>query len=357
MSREVLGARGEAEAEDAGSPAVVRVERIPGGRDAADGSGSVVDVGTATGFAPTGSPGDPDDDSDPTDASVPRPPARRPPTAGRRALVAAGVAGAVLGAVLAVGVTQRATLREAQSTASVHAWVEQGTGRASADAIALTLRVLNTGDAPVTVVDAGMDGGLRRDGPVSVVLDEELTVPSRTMAALPMQAQADCSGAPLAENASTDGRLQLRLRTADGRERLVDPPTGGISMTSADIQESFCGQTGLRLGLSVAQMATTAAGGLSMSLLNDAREPVTLDFSSPAGTRILGEPPLPLVVEPSRRVSLSVTLEVDSCTNDAQRVRAGDLVQLVIDGRPRRGGLDSVLVNAWIARQVALACS
>jgi hypothetical protein len=293
------------------------------------------------------------------DGSAPPAAARGPLAgllAGHRALVAAAVVGALLGGVLAVGVSQRAALQRAQSTASVHAWAELGTGRASVDAIALTVRVLNTGDAPVTVTGAAMHGGLRRDGPVSMATSDEVTVPPRTMAAVPVEAQAECSGPPVAENGSSDGRLQLRLRTADGRDRLVEPPTGGISLTSADVQEAFCGQTGLRLGLSVAQTATTPSGGLSMSLLNDAREPVTLDLSAPEGTRIVGEPALPLVVEPSRRLSLSVALEVDSCTGDAQRVQAGDAVQLVIDGRARRGGLDPVILNAWVARQVALAC-
>lgn len=380
MSREVLGTRGDAEPETAGVPVPTpgtgrradlslaeNLDVAPGldvppgaGPGGASGHGQDGDLRTAAATAGSG--------EDPTTRPGPsRPllsgqllsgqPLSGPLLSGRRPLLAAALAGAVLGGVLAVGITQRAELQEAQSTASVHAWAELGTERSSADTIALTLRVLNTGDAPLTVLDAGMDGGLQEDGPVSAVVADEVTVPPRTMAAVPMEAQADCSGPPLAENGSRDGRLQLRLRTADGREQLVEPPTGGISLTSADVQEAFCGQTGLRLGVSVAQMATTPSGGLSMSLLNDAREPASLDFSAPRGTRIVGEPALPVVVEPSRRISLSIALEVDACTGDAQRVEAGDLVQLVIDGRARRGGLDSALVNAWVAREVALACS
>jgi len=269
----------------------------------------------------------------------------------------AAVGGALVGGLLATGVAERADLRAAQSAASVHAWVEPAAGSGSADSIGLTVRVVNTGDAPVTVVGAGMHGGLAQDGPVRVVLADDVVVQPDRMASGRLDAQADCSGAPLAENSSTDGRLQLRVQTQDGREQLLTPPTGGISLTSADVQEAFCGQSGLRLGLSVATIQVRPAGQLSMSLLNDSPQPLTLHFSSPTGTRIVADRALPLVVEPSQRTSLIIGLEVDNCTNDAQRVQAGNDVQLVIDGRPRRGGLESAIVNAWIAREVALACS
>lgn len=352
MSREVLGTREDAVPPPAGPrPEVVRATSL----DAAGRSWRGLTTGSDRGTEPDASPTADSDGRD--DGDEPDDDAASPLLSGRRALVAAALVGAVVGGLVAVAAVERASVRQAQSTASLHAWVEPAVNRGSADAIALTVRVVNTGEAPVRVVGAGMDGGLARGGPVSVVLAEDLLVRPGQLTSVEMDAQADCSSAPLAEGSARDGRLQLRVRTEDGRQQLIEPPTGGISMTSADVQEAFCGQSGLRLGLSVAFVQPRPGGELSLSMLNDSPHALEVGFSAPAGTRVVANRDLPVTVESSQRFSLIIALEVDNCTSDAQRIQAGDQVQLVIDGRPRRGGLDSAVINPWVAREVALACS
>jgi hypothetical protein len=270
------------------------------------------------------------------------------------AVVAAAATGALVATVLTGGVMNRQ--QEAARLAAVRLVADleppQSTYNRDRDQglIDLDLIVYNAGQDGVEVLDATFPGTTG----TTIGVREDTAVPAGDTVRVPAQLRLDCSR-PLPRS------LELRVRTQDDRTRSVRPSSLVAAMYSGDALDSIswmCSPGGRLTQIDIWSTTARDDGSLSMQLRNPSDKPVQIEFTGPAGTTILTDPPSPITVDARDSAFLALTVRVDRCTAAAQRAAAADDVLMHVDGDVW-GNLwaDSPSVLAgWFARSVALEC-
>ena len=278
---------------------------------------------------------------------------------GRTAAALAVVA--VVAALLAVGVTEQVRQARLDAATGVVAWLDYSdSGTGDAGRATLKLNVVNTGTDPVTVTAADLDGGLEDGRPSGVVLDllDELTVAPAGYASGTVAARVlDCGNAPVARGGSRDGDLRVTVAGTDLRDEQV-PGTriGSFPISSSTIVELTCG--GQFIPTVVVTSTQVRADGRLYVSLRGFDQDLQVGLTAPDGVRLVTDPESPVPVpggDDAPLTTISVALEVVTCTVAAQQLDAGNQVMLDI-GDQRFDQLDHTTVNAWVVREVARAC-
>lgn len=262
-------------------------------------------------------------------------------------VVVAALAAAALVAVVATGLAER---REAADRRGVLRLVASLTWpdslARSGEPVDLRVLVLNAGPEPVVVTDLRLE-----DSTTQLRLTEARSVDAGAVAALPASLDLDCEGA-------LPGRLLVTALTADGRRHEVAPPGlgRGVGMAPGDVR-ILCGRQQQLEPVPVWRTWVERDGALALQLRSPRAEPAVLTVASPPGTSLRGEPALPATLPAGRTVLLHLYLEVERCTNAAQRPDAGDQLRFHVDDEAGTVRLDQATVVGWFAQQVQKQCS
>lgn len=275
-------------------------------------------------------------------------PARTPPwLRSPLGLVAVLAATAVLSGLVVAGVRERAELAERQATVRLFATLTWPNRFVASPGHALDVRVmvLNAGPEPVEVTAARLEGSRSE-----LRLEDPMLIGAGASATLPATLELDCpvSGSP--------GRLALTAVTGDGRSRDVTPMRLGwdMGMTPRDAA-TFCADPRLE-EIPVWRTSVEDDGALLLHLRNVRGQDALLTVTSPPGTSVRGEPPLPVLLPAGRSELVRLHLDVQRCTSAARRADAGAQVTFALGDQTGIINPDLPTVVGWFARRVAQEC-
>lgn len=365
VSREVLGALDDATSPGAGSPG--SLTDLPSAGPATLRLDDPVDHGrTAIGHDPVrtaqtpGSAGS--DQRQPGDPAAgaaadvwkrARELVRHPGS--RTPAIALAMVAALVGGLLGAAVAQRASLAGREQNASISAWITYQSNTSDGSGT-FSLFVVNSGQAPLTVTDSDLDGGIE-DGraPVDLRLQQPFEVdPGRTGHSL-VTATSSCDAGPLSQGGVRDGDLRVTVATRDLREQVLSAPNPArMSLSSVDIYDQLC-QGGRELAVE-AELTSRGDGRLSMTLRSVDGDDHVVDLSAPDGVTLVTEPPLPVTVTGPQVQTVAIGMTVESCTQNNTQLLAGSQVSLLTDDEARLISFDQFSMIAWFAREIAKAC-
>jgi hypothetical protein len=262
-------------------------------------------------------------------------------------LLAAVVATALLSGLLTAGALEQREQADRHSTVRLLAsltYPSNGPVRVAPDRVRMELVLLNAGPEPVTVSEAMVHGSRTQ-----VLLAHSHEVNAGRSSAVEVTVAPDCS-------ALLTDRLTLVVTTADGqtREVPVDELGHGLGVQLGQLQQ-FC-DGGAPEPIPVWRTSVEADGSLALHLRNIRSIPAQLTAVGPPGTRLVGDPPLPLTLPTDRSVVVRLRVVVDRCTFAAQRPDAGSQIELKLDGEDGGVNPDPPTLVGWFAQQVVRAC-
>lgn len=269
----------------------------------------------------------------------------------RWAAVAAAAAGALVATVITGGILERRYTEERMSAVSLVAdFSGSPTMPVEADQLVnANMMVLNSGPVSVEVVEAAFPDG---SGGTTIGLRSSAVIPAGGAVRVPVQLRLNC-------NSSPPERLELTVRTPDGRTRTTEP-RDTASMVGGSLVGDFwhwvCSQSP---GPAIDIWTTTARddGSLALQLRNPNDTTHVVEFRGPTGTRIVTDPPSPITLDERSGDYVRLTVQVERCTSAAQRASAAEDLAMVVDGNNTGfPPADPWLLAGWFARAVALQC-
>jgi hypothetical protein len=266
-------------------------------------------------------------------------------------VAAAAAAGALVATVITGGVLERRYTEERMSAVSLVADFSGSPTRPveAGELINTTMMVLNTGQTSVEVVDAAFVDG---NGGSTIGLRSSVAVPVGGTVRVPAQLQLDCNSPP-------PQRLEFTVQTPDGRTRTTEP-RDTASMVGGSLLGHYwqwvCSQSPAP-AIDIWTATGRDDGSLALQLRNPTDTAHALEFRGPTGTRIVTDPPSPIMIEARGGDYVLLTVHVERCTAAAQRASAAEDISMVVDGN--NTGFppsDPWLLAGWVARAVALQC-
>lgn len=261
-------------------------------------------------------------------------------------VVAAAAVTALVVALVATGAAERRVAAERQGELRVlSALTWPDSLPPLGDDVELRLLVLNAGPEPVTVTGLELTESSSR-----LRLLEDRTVEPGTVGALPVSVTLGCDGS------EPDGLL-LTAVTADGRTHQITPLDLGrrVGMPVDDLGV-LCERQRSE-PLPVWRTWVEPDGALVFQVRNPREDVAVLTVRSPPGTEVRGVPELPARLPPGRTVDVRLHLDVERCTNAAQRADAGEQVEFRVDDEVAVLTPHVATVVGWFAQRVAANCA
>lgn len=273
----------------------------------------------------------------------------------RRPLLALVAIAAVLGGLVGAAVAQRAALVGRERVATASAWLSYDLDSSGLGSAALF--VVNSGSAAFTVTSVDLQGGIGPGAsPVDLELESEIRVDPDSTARTSVRATSDCEAGPLSRGGSRDGDLRITVAGPDLREQVLTMRgLGGMSLTAVDLYDGVCNPGAGFLPVN-ADLSSRADGRLNLRVQSADGDDHEVDLTVPDGVTLTADPGLPILLVGDQAQSVALGLTVEVCTQNTRQLLAGQQVVIAVDGEPVEFLLDQVVVAAWFAREIERAC-